>query len=283
MNDFTGFADLETEIDDIPAARPSAKPEVKFDCPHCRGTGRYQGVRLHQPASECFKCQGRGYFKTSPQQRQKSRQQAQQRKINKAVENAALFAEQHPAEYRWLQSVAQRSEFARSLLDGVAKYGSLTEGQLNAVRKCIAQDADRETQRAAREAAAPVLDLQVVRAKFDTARAAGIKRPILRLEGVVLTRAPDSGANAGCLYVKGGTAFEAPYYGKVTPEGRFQRARDCSDETQQKLVELAQDVLAAAVAYGKKTGACSCCGRELTNGKSIELGIGPICRERWGL
>jgi hypothetical protein len=36
------------------------------------------------------------------------------------------------------------------------------------------------------------------------------------------------------------------------------------------------------VAYGKRTGACSCCGRELTNGESIDRGIGPICAEKYG-
>ena len=39
----------------------------------------------------------------------------------------------------------------------------------------------------------------------------------------------------------------------------------------------------AAKVYGQETGTCSCCGRELTNKLSIELGIGPICREKFGL
>lgn len=33
---------------------------------------------------------------------------------------------------------------------------------------------------------------------------------------------------------------------------------------------------------GRRTGTCSCCGRLLTNPESVELGIGPICREQWG-
>jgi len=46
-------------------------------------------------------------------------------------------------------------------------------------------------------------------------------------------------------------------------------------------IDAATDPLAAAIAYGRETG--SCCGRELTNKVSIDLGIGPICREKWGL
>jgi hypothetical protein len=39
----------------------------------------------------------------------------------------------------------------------------------------------------------------------------------------------------------------------------------------------------AAVRYGRQTGRCSCCGRELTNKASIDAGIGPICASKWGL
>lgn len=35
-------------------------------------------------------------------------------------------------------------------------------------------------------------------------------------------------------------------------------------------------------AYGRKTGVCGVCHATLTNPESIELGIGPICREKFG-
>jgi hypothetical protein len=50
-----------------------------------------------------------------------------------------------------------------------------------------------------------------------------------------------------------------------------------------KVQSVAADPYAAAKLYGQQTGSCSCCGRELTNALSIELGIGPICREKFGL
>jgi len=46
---------------------------------------------------------------------------------------------------------------------------------------------------------------------------------------------------------------------------------------------VAADPLAAAIAHGKETGQCSCCGKTLTKQESIDLGIGPICRQKWGL
>ena len=51
----------------------------------------------------------------------------------------------------------------------------------------------------------------------------------------------------------------------------------------QSVQSAAADPYAAARLYGQNTGTCSCCGRELTNPLSIELGIGPICREKFGL
>lgn len=43
------------------------------------------------------------------------------------------------------------------------------------------------------------------------------------------------------------------------------------------LREIAADVKAAAIRYGRELGQCSQCGRTLTNPESIALGIGPIC------
>ncbi|MEY3470016.1 MAG: Caulobacter phage CcrBL10, partial [Actinomycetota bacterium] len=51
----------------------------------------------------------------------------------------------------------------------------------------------------------------------------------------------------------------------------------------QSVQSAAADPYAAAKLYGQNTGTCSCCGRELTNSLSISLGIGPICREKFGL
>jgi hypothetical protein len=50
-----------------------------------------------------------------------------------------------------------------------------------------------------------------------------------------------------------------------------------------RVQSAAADPYAAAKLYGQNTGTCSCCGLELTNPLSIELGIGPICREKFGL
>ena len=50
-----------------------------------------------------------------------------------------------------------------------------------------------------------------------------------------------------------------------------------------RVQSVAADPYAAAKLYGQNTGTCSCCARELTNPLSIELGIGPICKAKFGL
>ena len=83
------------------------------------------------------------------------------------------------------------------------------------------------------------------------------------------------------IYVKGGSAYHDPYYGKVV-DGLWHPARDATPEVTAALVALAADPLAEAVAYGRRTGNCAACGRELTVKESIDRGIGPICFEKWG-
>ena len=45
--------------------------------------------------------------------------------------------------------------------------------------------------------------------------------------------------------------------------------------------EIESDPLAAAQKYGKLSGRCCSCGRDLTDPESIERGIGPICAEKF--
>ena len=182
----------------------------------------------------------------------------------------AAFAASHPAEYKWLVD-NQRNNFAASLMSALEKWGRLSEKQIGAVTKIVARDAAKPVK----------IDLSAVLEKFANAQAAGLKRPKLRLEGLCISLA--GGNNAGWLYVKNGPAWEDTYLGKVNPQtGEFFRSRDCSDADIERLLNVADDVLAAAVAYGQETGQCSACGRELTNPESIAAAIGPICADRFG-
>jgi hypothetical protein len=47
------------------------------------------------------------------------------------------------------------------------------------------------------------------------------------------------------------------------------------------LDDIEENPLAAAIKFGKLSGRCCSCGRDLTNEGSIEAGIGPICAQKF--
>jgi hypothetical protein len=173
--------------------------------------------------------------------------------------------------------------FHADMLEALNKYGHLTERQEAAVRNAAAKSAARKAQwaaeKAARDAAAPVLTMGKIRAGFDNATQY-LKRPKLRIADIQFSLAPATGVNAGCIYAV--RVSDDTYLGKITPDDRFIRSRDCTDADSDVVARVAADPAAAASAHGHEYGYCSCCGRELTNPESVARGIGPICAERWG-
>ena len=268
------FSDLES-LEDL-ALGDKNKDRPTFKCLACSGTGKW--TRRCKTYGDCYACKGKGHFLTSPQSRRKAKVSRAKTAANKLRENSAAFKKSKPAIFDYLaDKLLHGSDFANSLLESVAKYGDLTENQEAAVLRGIAKDEDRATAKAKSPDAE--LDMTSVKEKLDTAFASGIKNPILRLESFKINRAKDESKNPGHLYVK---SNDGDYLGKVSPEGHFYKSYDATDNHVAAILEVGKDVLAAAVAYGKRTGSCSCCGKELTNPESIELGIGPICIQNWG-
>jgi hypothetical protein len=247
-------------------------------CKACRGRGRFISY-AGRDCGPCFKCKGRGSktFKTSPEHRATARTNAADRKARNQEAAIEAFKTEQPAAFAWLIANAPRFEFAASLLGALTKFGSLTDNQLGAVAKCIAKDAARKTEAAARTAAAPVVSVERIEQAFAAAAASGLKRLKLRLGAFVFKPAKESSANAGAIYVTEGD----DYLGKIAG-GKFFAVRACGEDRQAAVIEVAANPEQAAVAFGKRLGRCSCCGAELTNAESIERGIGPICAEKWG-
>lgn len=270
----------------VPTKQSNAK---RFPCPTCNGTGEYRGVRMHQPKSHCFSCRGLGYFKTDPRKLAANRDKARSKKVTDLQTWLDAFKEQEPALFDNLDKVrvaGTNNDFIRSLAVQLFERGGLTEKQVAAWHRGNAKLEQLKEQRKAEEAAAPQADLGPIRVMFDAAVASGHKRPTYRAEGLVINLAAAHGRNPGALYVKStnqvyggklvGTTFHASNDGRAqdfTPNGNAYDA----------LMVIAQDPLEAALRYGQRTGTCACCGRKLTNKLSVELGIGPVCRESWGL
>lgn len=256
-------------------------------CPSCRGSGRFVSY-TGRVVGNCFKCKGKGvvFYRQSTEKRQQQAQYRANKKRRDAEEvreRAYLWACDNAEDAAWIAAKAGSFDFATAMAEALDKYGQLTERQHATVTHLRLADEERARTRAAekalREANAPVIDLAKIEEAFSTAQANGIKRPKLRLDTFKFSLAPASGRNAGAIYVV--DADSDQYLGKIAG-AKFHRVRECSNDQEQRIVAVAADPRAAAIAYGMRTGNCCICGRELTNAESVELGIGPICAGRMG-
>lgn len=283
---FDSFIDDLMESDrEALAAAPTKGEFVKYPCGQCHGTGKYQGARVHQEKAHCFACRGLGYFKTSPEARRKTREAARAQARNALERGLAAMAENHPALFADLREAYAHREgngFIISLADQLFSKGSLSDKQIDAWYRGKARLEEMRAQRAAeaKEREVAGVDLASIRAMFDHAKASGLKKTAYRAEGLVLKAAPDHGRNAGALYVTDSTTNA--YLGKLVGT-TFHPVRQAPAAVGEALQAIAADPKEAAVRWGRKTGRCSCCGRELTDATSVAMGIGPICAEKWGL
>ena len=119
-------------------------------------------------------------------------------------------------------------------------------------------------------------------AAFEAAKSKGAKRLTLRFDGVNIKPNRD----LSVLWVtsqtereQGNYGLQPKYLGKITRQALDSRL---SHDVKSVIMDAANDPLTAAIRYGKVSGSCSCCGRELTDPRSISRGIGPICAEKFG-
>lgn len=221
---------------------------------------------------------------------------------DRAEANYARFEAAEPEVCEWLRAKSFSFGFAASLLESVFRYGSLTENQLAAARRCLARDNERLATSSASVAANPPspattvvapavvptpaiqIDGSRVKAAFDAACAAGLTKPRLRYGDLLLSLAGPTSRNPGNVYVK----FENVYIGRLDGT-RFVPGRAWPTLTEEQrtatlenLRSIAHDPVAAAANHGHSTGYCTCCGRFLSDPPSVARGIGPRCAERWG-
>lgn len=172
-----------------------------------------------------------------------------------------------------------QGSFARSLWNQ-SHNRQLSAAQMAWAHKLACDLLQQESQQEANSGEAEFAKLFEV---FKAAKSRGLKRLTLRLSGVNVKPNRD----LTMLWVtsqtekeEGNYGLQPKYLGKVTPNCLDSRL---ADDVKAVLFEAAADPLTAAIRYGRETGSCSCCGRDLTNAESIRLGIGPICREKFGL
>jgi hypothetical protein len=295
LDDLLGGPMTTSSAPRLRAAPPASYQPKDFSepCAKCRGTGKFISY-TGRTVGECFACKGAGQrtFKSSPEQRERNRENAAARK-GAATE---AWVHEHKAEVEWLAAAALRNAqrggtfgFPQSLIDAIAKYGSLTDNQLDSVRRLMARDIQRNTERAASRPAPVEVDVSKLENAFATARERanrpnqqGVFIKAIKLQSGDLTVAFQPGSEGskweGMIFAKN---IDGKKLGSIK-DGRFQRRFECTDVEAAAVVDCASDPEKAAVAYGKAFSSCGICGRLLLNDESIARGIGPICAERFG-
>lgn len=252
---------------------------AQFKCDKCRGSGRWSPSPMSSFVGPCRKCKGVGKLKTDPETLAKRKQA----KLKKAEADRGTYIAAHIPEYTWAVCNMQKFDFARSMVEAIKLQHHWTDGQLAAIRRCMARDEERAQARAAVEAAAPVVageGFARMLATFARAKQSGLKWPKLRIDPYVFALAGERSKYAGkALFVK---HDNDGYLGRIDLDGRWFPG-DAGKGHDDEVRRICKDPLAAAVLHGKQTGHCACCGLELTNEESVRLGIGPICRAKWGM
>ena len=236
-------------------------------------SGIYHGMSRY--GTRCFACNGAGHktYKTSPEARAKAREQRVEREQRVQQANLSAFEAAQPAAYAWMVAKAPSFGFAASMLQALQKYGSLTEAQLGAVQRCIDSDAKRDAERAQRQAeraAAPVVALTSLHTVMQ-------KHAKFYAGDLTLSRRRED----QLVWIKHANAEKV--IGKIDNGTLtlWNRPGVDNNEVREMLNEFEGAPLQAAMKYGKLSGRCCSCGRELTNDGSIEAGIGPICAEKF--
>jgi hypothetical protein len=180
------------------------------------------------------------------------------------------------------EEVAQRlknlnSDFAQSLIKSYIKVG-WTDKQRAWAHKLV-QDKEDKSKRNKIE-----FDVQSIIKRFDMA-SQSIQYPKVRImfndREYIFSRAGKKSNHPGSVYLI--RAERNKLVARLERDNFISTWKGFDDIDKEAIEEFNTNALGNVLAYGRTTGRCSCCGRTLTNKKSIELGIGPICRERYGL
>lgn len=180
---------------------------------------------------------------------------------------------------------------AQSLCQGQAKYGSWTVNQRKFAKSLI------------RQAMQPILPqedklglvgkMAGIYGLFQSAKDSKLKWPKIHLSledgsPVVLAIAGIKSKYTGSINITDGGKYpNNVWYGRIDPEGHYISPKNSPDhgkleQVQKLLRKLAEDPATVAAAHGL-TGHCCFCNKELTHDKSLAVGFGPKCAEKWGL
>lgn len=174
----------------------------------------------------------------------------------------------HQTAFHYARNYRGSFAYMIDMRDVVARFGYLTDAQAKGVLNCMAAEGKRE---AKVERHSHTIDRDIPEGKYDVETIDGTFRLKVRQYGDdTVVSIEDADANYGWAKV-------ATIRNRTITAGW-----KANDETIEAVRCLGSTALESyASAYGRRTGRCGICGRELTDPVSIERGIGPICADKF--
>lgn len=201
------------------------------------------------------------------------------------IEAAVTFANSYVGTFDYMLDMRRRVQAGQSLSAGMAK------GVLN----CMLAEFRRNMAAAAsvEQAARPAVNLKAI-VEFLGEAGRKLKWPkfhfivdgeelVLRLAGSGVHKGAVSLVSRERVWNERFNADTPRWYGRIAVDGTFTRSSQTTLGMEAALATISIDPQGAAIEYAKLTGACSFCGRTLTDERSTEVGYGPVCADKYGL
>lgn len=198
------------------------------------------------------------------------------RGATKSVESPYTDSQAFVRLCKHVDSGALRSMFAADLARKGLRY-PLSEKQLAWVHVLVCE---HEAPKVETE----TVSLAEIRRVLIQARDNGLKRPSIRFDGLKLSLSGDQSSRPGTVFISDGRPYgSSTPFGRIELNGELTRFGAMTDETLQLLLAFNADPAVVGASYGRRTGNCCFCSRELSKAESLAVGYGPICAGKYGL
>lgn len=178
------------------------------------------------------------------------------------------------------------NKFANTLCAKRSRYGKWTQNQ-RAWAHNLAMEAKYPERRQQQPEAIKLGDFSRLAEMFSLA-GQRLKYPKIVFEfedqPIVLYRAGAKSKYNGQIQVTdGGRYRQGKYFGRIDESGRLHPSGQCTDEVAAFLRLFAANPAGFAATYGKESGSCCFCRQQLTDKRSLAVGMGPVCAKNYGL
>tara|TARA_R110000824_G_scaffold103736_6_gene246412 strand:+ start:1107 stop:1946 length:840 start_codon:yes stop_codon:yes gene_type:complete len=164
----------------------------------------------------------------------------------------------------------------------------LSEKQLNCLLKMVLQARGDDKSKPKQEKSAELPNINGV---YDFLNKATVQYPKIWLKlpdgtDFRINRSGDRSKYKGQLQLSNGTYGDGMYFGRISKEGDIYLMKDGpsrKDEILTLLSSLVENPEKIAKDYGRLTGNCCFCHRELSDDRSLDVGYGSTCASNYNL